>query len=106
MRYDSQLSLRALFLITTVGAFAAAFARSIGLFWCIMIALGVICVRFPIYGYNPILQAVCYAMAFLLVTSLTAYHLNIQPLEALLPCCLLPALAYIVGFTNGMREER
>lgn len=101
-----QLDLRGLFLVTTVAAVAAAFAQTIGLFWCTVVLLGILCIRLPIYGYNPIVQAISYSFAFFLVTIVIACYWAVPPLEALPACCLLPALAYIVGFTNGLREER
>ncbi len=100
-----QLSVGHLFWLTGASALVVALYQFAGLYWCLLLGVAVVCWRIPAYdGLNPIVQALTYAVVVLAITCGLAYKFNVEPLAAIMPCCMLPSLAYLVGFTKGMNQ--
>ncbi len=100
-----QISLAAMFGLTAAAAVAVVLYQALGMFWILVIAAAIVCMRAPTWdGANPIALALGYmALALLFVCSL-CYIFKASPVQAAVPFFLLPALAYIAGLFKGMEN--
>lgn len=100
-----QISLAAMFGLTAAAALAVVLYRNVGLYWILVIGCGVACWRAPTWeGSNPILQGIAYGLTVLVFACTLSYYMEIPAFQTIFPCFILPALAYIVGFTKGMES--
>ena len=100
-----QISLAALFGLTSVIAVAVVLFQSLGLFWILMIGSVFVFWRVPTReGANPLLLGIGYAAVAMAIPFAAAYMMRVSANEALVSCFVLPALAYLLGFYKGMEN--
>lgn len=100
-----QISLAAMFGLTAAAALAVVLFQQLGMFWILVIGGTIACFRGPVWeGVNPILLAVGYAAVASVFTCSLCYFMEVSPLQGIVPCVVLPTLAYIVSFLKGMEN--
>lgn len=101
-----QLSLAGLFLLTLIAALILTIGRVLGPFWCITIAITLFALRMPSQSVNPIIQGVAMFAVTLGLLAGLAYWMKVHPVQAVIPCCIIPGLCYVVGFTKALELEQ
>lgn len=100
-----QISLAGMFGLTAAVAGSVVLFQNLGVYWLLIIGSVIACFRAPAWpGTNPILLGVAYMGTVLVFTCTLSYCMDVSAYQALVPCFILPALAYIVGFLKGMEN--